>query len=885
MTFLWRPFRVWLLRLGNLFRKERLDLEFAEELDSHLQLHVADNLRSGMSPAEARREALLKLGGLEQTKEIYRDRRTLPFLDLFLQDLRFGARMLCKNPGFTAIAILTLGLGIGANTAIFSLVNGILLVSLPYPHPEQLIAIRGTYPKGGIVAMREQVRTMDVAAYYEGHQFNLTGAGEPVRLTGTLVSAELFSVLGARPELGRIFYPGEDLAGQDNYVILSHSLWQQRFSADRSIIGRSIELEGVGRQVVGVMPAEFRFPSTKTQVWIPLHNDPRNTTLFWADDYMPVLARLRPGSAIPQARAEIQGFQAHVKELFPFPMPASWNADISVIPLQSGMVADVRLRLFMLLGAVTLVVMIACANVANLTLARAATREKEIAVRAALGAGTQRIVRQLLTESVLLASLGGLLGVLLATVGLSVLKTMLPADTPRLADTHMDWRVLAFTGALAIFTGILSGLAPALQSSRTAATEALRSGGRGGALPVSRRLRSGLVIGEVAFAVLLVIAAGLLIRSFWALSHVNPGFRSEHMLTARITPNQSFCSDPERCLTFYRGILAQTQTLPGVTGAALVNTLPLGGRVQKRSLDLENYTPPSGLNSPLFWLHAVTPGYFRLMGIPVLSGRDFTDSDLSGAPVVVVTVETAQRYWPNQSAVGKHIRLLDDKVWRTVIGVIANVRAYDLQQNAPNWIAGTLYVPYNSAATLEDRRIPAEMSIVIHTNSDDPHIGTMLRDLVVTTNPEVPVSDIKSMSAVVSDAVATPKSTAVLFLIFAGLALTLGAIGIYGVLSFLVSNRTREIGLRMAIGAQRLNVLWSVMKEGGKFSLTGIALGVAGAFALMRLLSSELYAVSASDPATFSTVAVIVAGISSLACYLPARRATLVDPMVALRYE
>ena len=403
---------------------------------------------------------------------------------------------------------------------------------------------------------------------------------------------------------------------------------------------------------------------------------------------------------------------------------------------------------------------------------------------------------------------------------------------------------------------------------------------------MSQRLRGSLAIAQVAFAVMLVIAAGLLIRSFWALSHIDPGFRPEHVMTARITPNQSFCSDAERCLTFYRNLLDQVRTSSAIAGAALVNTLPLGGRVAKRSLNVENYTPPPGQDlAPLFWLHVVTPDYFRVMGIPLLSGRTFVDADVSGEPIAIVTAETARRFWPNQNAVGKHIHLLDDKSWRTVVGVISDVRAFDLHQNIPTWMRGTAFVPYNSNATLEDRRIPAEMTIVVRTTSDESQAVTMLREAVSGLNQEVAVGEEKKMAAVVSEAVATPRSTATLFVVFAGLALTLGTIGIYGVLSFLVSNRTREIGVRMALGAQRGDVLRSVMGEGAKLSLTGIAVGMAGAFVLMRVLSSELYGVGATDPLTFGAVAILVAVVAMTACYVPARRAMRVDPIVALRYE
>jgi putative ABC transport system permease protein len=801
------------------------------------------------------------------------------------QDVHYGLRVLAKNPGFTAIAVLTLALGIGANTAIFSLVHGILLQPLPYPSPEQLVSVTGSYPRGAFVAMRGQVRTLEVATYAEGHEFNLTGQGEPVRLAGAFVSAELFSLLNALPEKGRTFYPGEDAAGQDNYVILSHALWEQRFAGDPAIVGRSIELEGVNRQVVGVMPESFRFPSAKTELWIPLHNDPRAVFEYWAGDFMPVVGRLRRAAGIAEARAEIRTFQSRVFALFPWAMPASWNADVSVVPLQNGMVADVRVRLVLLLAAVALVLLIACANVANLTLSRSATREKEFNIRFALGAGRQRIARQLLTESVLLASMGGLLGLFFASAGLSLLRAALPAGTPRLADVHINWQVLAFTGGLAMITGLIFGLAPALQSSRQGQvlTDALKSGGRGSVVFVSQRLRSSLVAGEVAFAVLLVIAAGLLIRSFWALSHVNPGFRAQQVVTARITPNESLCNDAARCLDFYRDVLEQLRNSPGVTSAALVNTLPLGGRVSKRSLEVEDLN--SGEISPLFWLDIITPDYFRTMGISLLAGRPFADCDTTGAPVAIVSAETARRFWPNESAIGKHVRLLDEKEWRTIVGVTEDVRAYDLQQNVPNWIRGTAYVPYNRTATLETRRIPADMTVAIRMASDTAQAGAMFRRVVTDLNPQVPVSEVKTMSAVISEAVATPASTTSLFVTFAGLALLLGMIGIYGVLSFLVSKRTREIGIRMALGAQRRDVLLLIIKEGAKFAFVGVALGVAGAFGVSRLLASQLYGVSATDPITYAAVAIAMTVVTLLACYIPARRAMRIDPLVALRYE
>jgi predicted permease len=807
-------------------------------------------------------------------------------METFWQDIRFGLRMLVKNPGFTVVAVLTLALGIGANTAMFSLVNGILLRPLPFAKPSELVSITGTYPKGGFVAMREQMKSLNVAGYVEGHEFNLTALGEPVRLNGTLVSAELFLVLGARPELGRPFYPGDDKAGQDGYVILSHALWQERFAGDPSIIGRSVELEGVSRRVVGVMPADFRFPSSKTQVWIPFHNDPRDTVAYWADDFMPVIGRLRAGATIPQARAEIRLFQERVLKLFPWPMGKSWNTDVSVIHLRDGLVGDVRSRLFLLLGAVGLILLIVCVNVANLTLSRAATREKEIALRTAMGAGRFRVVRQLLTESVLLSLTGGLLGVAFAAEGLNLLKSVLPADTPRLVDAHIDWRVLAFTAGLAIVTGLLFGLAPALQSTRIALAGTLNAASRGGAATVSHRLRGALAIAEVALAVLLVTAAGLLIRSFWALSHVDPGFRAGQLVTARITPNEDFCNDPKRCTSFYNELISRVQAVPGVTAAALVNTLPLDGRVAKRALEIENVTVAAGEPGPLFWMDAITPDYFHVMNISLVAGRGFTSADTTGtAPVAMVTAATAKRFWPDRSAVGGHVRFSGDQEWRTIVGVVSDVRAYDLRSNIPDWINGTIYVPYATNATLERGRVPSDMTIILQAGSDESQIQGELRRTVAALNGEVPVLEVKPMRAVVAESVSAPASITFLFVAFALLALVLGIIGIYGVLSFLVSTRTREMGIRVALGAQRSDILRLVMKDGARFALIGVSLGVLSALALSRLLASELYGVSPADPLTFLVAASIMTLVTLLACYVPTRRAMRVDPMVALRYE
>ena len=869
--------------------RSSMENEMDDELRFHIEARAEDLLREPAVDAftreEAFRQARLEFGAVDKAKEECRETRGIGTFETLAQDLKYGARVLRNSPGFTAVAVMTLALGIGANTAIFSLVDGILLRPLPYAQPEKLVDVTGTYPKGAFVAMRERVTSFQPAAYMEGHEFNLTGQGEPERLTGTFVSAEFFSVLGANASPGRTFYPGEDRAGQDNFVVISNSLWQRRFGSDPSLVGKPISLEGVSRTIVGVMPAGFRFPSAKTDVWIPLDNDPRNTQSYWAGDFLSIFGRLRPGETTERARTEIRMFQSRVGELFPWPMPASWNADVSVVPLANGLVADVRSRLVLLLGAVGLILLIACVNVANLALSRAATREKEIAVRTAIGAGRVRLVRQLLTESVLLSFIGAAVGVLLATEGLQILKIALPPDTPRLADVHIDWRVLLFTGALAILTGFLFGLAPALHSSRTAIAESLGSASRSAAKSVSQALRGTLATAEIALAVLLLIAAGLLIRSFWSVSHANPGFRIEKTVTARVTPNEEFCNDPQRCLTFYGELLRRIEAEPGISAAAFVNTLPRDGRIAKRSLEIEGHPMAENTPLPLVWLNVVTPGYFRVMNVPVSAGRAFHMQDETSAPVAVMSAATARLLWPNEAAVGKHFRFAGEQEWRTVVGVVPDVRAYTFTQNKPDDFDGVIYVPYSTKATMEDGRIPSDMTVAINTQLDDRHVQDILRGIVANLNPEVPASDVRPMTRVVAESVETPASTAWLFVAFAGVALLLGVIGIYGVLSFLVAKRTREIGIRMALGAQKRDVLWMVMREGATYSLIGISAGLVLSILATRMLASELYGVSPVDPLAFVFAALVMGTVTMIACYIPTRRAMKIDPLTALRHE
>jgi predicted permease len=874
------------LWVRSLFQRRQVDQELDEELAYHLEHRTEEFIAKGWTAAAARDAASRELGSLTRVTEQVRDTWRINWIESSVQDVAYGARVLRKSPGFTLVAVTTLALGIGANTAIFSLVNGILLRPLPFPDPDRLVRVTGSYPQGGVVALRAQATTMDVASYAEGHDFNMTGWGEPLRLTGTLVSAELFSVLGTPVAVGRTLVSGEDLAGRDQVVVLSHALWQQRFGSDPAIIGRSLTLDGVGHLIVGVMPPGFGFPSARTELWKPLHIDSQRAGTYWAGDYMPVVGRLRPGVSVDQAGSEARLLQSRLPALFPWPMPSSWNADVDAVALQRDMVGDVRTRLLLLLGAVGLVLGIACANVANLLLSRGATREGEMAVRVALGAGRLRIIRQLLTESVLLACAGAALGMGLAASGLNLLKVVLPADTPRLAEVSLDWRVLGFAAALAVIAAMIFGLAPAFHAARLTLTDSLKSGTRGGSAAGAQRVRRALVVGEVALAAMLVAASGVLIRSFWNLSHVNPGFRSERVVTMRISPNDTYCATAERCVSVHRAFLDRVRALPGLSDAAVVNTLPLGGRIDKRAVSVQEFVAGRNESEPLLWLNVISPDYFRVMNIAMRRGRPFNDGDASGnSPVAIVTEATARRFWPDEDVVGKRIRLVGQTEWHTIVGVVAGVRAFDLQRDVPEWIKGTLYVPYGPTAVLENGRLPVAMTLVARTSLDEATTGAMVRQAVGSVNQDTSVSELRTMASVVSQSVAAPRSTTLLFVVFAALAVALGVTGIYGVLSFLVSRRAREIGIRIALGAQRRDVLRLVVGEGATYSLIGISIGLAGAFALTRLMSSELYGVSPTDPLAFGAMAILLFAVTLLACYLPARRAIRVDPLIALRAE
>jgi putative ABC transport system permease protein len=807
-----------------------------------------------------------------------------------LQDLQYGLRMLRKNPGFTTVAVATLALGIGANTAMFTLVNGILLRPLQYAEPDRLVKVTGYYPKGAVAALQELSRTMEVASFSDkpenGSDFNLTGQGEALRVTGSTVSANLFSLLGAGAKLGRTFQPGEDRAGQDRPVILSQALWQNKFQGDPGIIGRIIKINGVDRQVVGVMTPGFSFLVPGAQLWIPSYFDPSNLEDSWEHDFTPVVGRLRPGVTLEQARNEIRGMISQIIPMFPHPIARSWNADATVLPLQQDLVGNVRAKLVVLLGAVGIVLMMACVNVASLLLSLAAGRGKEIALRAALGAARGRIVRQLLTESVVLGLAGGGLSLALAFGALSVLKSLLPADTPRLAEVGMDWRVLTFVTALSLLTGLAFGIAPALRASRLNLAEAVKVGGQRSTDAAGISLRSSLIVGEVALAVVLVVGAGLLTATLSRLMQVKPGFREEHLLTVRVTPDPSSCQERPACVSLYNELLRRAREMAGVSEVTAANTLPLSGEVPYvvAETDAHPLRPGESL-APLLWAGAIAPDYFHLMGIPLLTGREFTDSDSEkSAGVIIVTAATARRFWPGENPVGKHVRMVWDRDWRTVVGVVRDVRQFNLADKPLDWIQGAVYMPYPQSVD-SNHKFPTAMYLIARTSAESSDFGRDIRELVSSINPNVPVGELRTLKAIISDSASQSRSMMWLFVTFGSAALLLAAIGTYGVVSYSTSQRTFEIGMRMALGASRGSIFSLVLGQSVKLVLSGLAIGVPAALALTRILTTFLYGITATDPLTFLEVGGLLLAIAALAGYVPARRASKLDPIVALRYE
>jgi predicted permease len=806
--------------------------------------------------------------------------RRVNYIENFVQDLSFGLRMLRKNPGFTVVAVVTLALAIGANTAIFSVVDGVLLRPLPYAEPNRLVsAVQFSIPRGFFAAARDRSKTTDISAYSYDAGINLTGQGDAVRLLRSKVSVDLFQLLDVNASLGRVFRKDEE---RDGVVILSHALWEQRFSSDPRVIGRWITLDDLSRQVVGVMPASFSLPWSDAQLWIPLDLDPAK---LWGDFEIRMIGRLRPGVSIPQAQADLRALIPGVDRLMPWTMPDRWGYDAQVIPLASYTVGDLRSKLLILLGAVGLVLLIACANLVNLFLGKAAGRRREIAIRATLGAGRSRIVRQLLTESVLLTLAGGAVGLAMALQGIAFLRMLLPGNTPRLASVAIDSRVLIFTASLTVLTGMVFGLAPALSASRLDVEQELKANvERTGVARGQRFLSSALVVTEVALAVVVVVGAGLLVRSLWALTHRDPGLQPEHMLTAHIEQIGSRCRGG--CVNFYNDLMRRLSGLAGVQSVAAAEAVP-GSGVYPTALSVEGH--PDSVNGahPLqAWAFVVTPDYLRSMGIPLLQGRDFTNADRVGSEeVVLLSASAARHFWPGQAPIGKRVKLSWRDDWRVVVGVVGDVREYGLANN-PEWgggTAGDIYFPY-AQGTL-DPGWPAAMTLLVRCQGKPVQFAEELRRAVSSADANVPVSEVRTMGRVLAGSVAEPRSTTWLFLSFAMLALALGTVGVYSVISHSVVDRFHEIGVRMALGALKRDVLTMVVKEGMRLTVLGVAIGLVTALAANRVISSLLYDVKSDDPLTFLAVSVLIPGVALVACCVPARSATKVDPMVALRHE
>ena len=808
-------------------------------------------------------------------------------MENLFQDLRYGIRVLLRKPGFTVIAVIALALGIGANTAIFSAVNAILLRPLPYDDPERLVWIWEHNLASDIQQepisfpnfsdYREQNQVFEDVAAFTRWRPVLTAGGEPERILAEQVSASLFSVLRVEAAAGRTFLHEEDRPGKNNVVILSHGLWERRFGSDKEVVGKTITLNGNPYTVVGVMSNDFRHPAPDarrpTELWTPLGMDA--SRMHRRLDILNVIARLKPTASIEQARVEMGTIGARLDQQYP-ETNAGWG--VTIIPLHERFVGDVRLAMLVLLGAVTFLLLIACANVANLLLVRSTARQKEIAIRKALGATRGRLIRQFLTESLLLAMAGGLVGSLLAVFGINILIALSPGNIPRIGEASLDVRVLGFTLGLSLLTGIIFGLAPALNASNPDLNESLKECGKNpGPGAGGGRLRSLLMIFEVSVALILLIGAGLMIKSFLRLQQVNPGFNPERVLTVELALPRSKYKENHQVLSFYKEVVNRVERLPGVEAAAAVSTLPLGGGVSVLNIEVEGRPQLPAGHVIGAESQVVSPSYFRTMGVPLLKGRLFTDQDVEDAPgVIVINDVMADRYWPNEDPIGKRISLVDALTgpWLTVIGVVENVHQVTLDSE-----------PYPQMYEAYSQNPGWGAALVVRAASDPMNLISAVRTQVSAIDKDQPLYNVRPMEQVLADSVSRQRFNMLLIGIFTAVALVLAAVGIYGVISYSVSHRSHEIGIRMALGARQADILKMVIEHGLKLALAGVGIGLVAAFILTRVMSSLLYGVSAIDPFTFASGAIVLIGVAVMACYIPARRAAKVDPMIALRYE
>ena len=808
-------------------------------------------------------------------------------METILQDIRYGVRVLLKRPAFTFVAVATLALGIGANTAIFSVVNAVLLRTLPYPEPERLVAIwetnaagrevnnRNEVAMGNFLDWRTQQSGFDEIAAITYANLNLTGVAEPERIQGAAVTTNLFSVLGVQPVTGRGFLSEEEKPESPRTVIVSHELWRGRFGSDPDFIGKTLTLNGNQVTVIGIMPPafEFQFPSTRqVEMWLPMRIAAPNTDR--QAHYLYVVGRLKQSVSRDQAQSGMNVLVSQLQQQYP---KTNTDRGANVVSLHEQLVGNVQPYLRVLFAAVGFVLLIACANVASLLLARVTARHKEVAIRMAIGASRWRIVRQLLTESVLLSTVGGLAGLLLAYWETDLLVALAPPDVPRLGDIGLHAPVFVWTLGVSVITGVLFGLAPALGASKPDLNESLKEGGRSIAGPGRSRMRNLLVVSEIALALVLLIGAGLMIRSFARLQHVSPGFDPKNLLTMNISlPRQKY-RENQQINSFFDQLLARVRSVPGVEAVGGIDPLPMGGSDGTTGFVVEGAPPRAIGDRPEVGERTATADYFQTMRIPLLQGRAFSERDREDAPrVVIINEALARRFWPNEDAIGKRLgfRASDPQVWHQVVGIVGNVRHRRLDADPKP----ELFFPYS--------QYPGSfMTLVVRTPSDPVNAISAIRNEVLGLDPDQPVFDMKTMDERLSKTVATSRFVMLLLGAFAGIAMLLAAVGIYGVMAYTVSQRTHEIGVRMALGAGAPEVLKLVVGHGLKLVLAGVAIGVGGALALTRLMESLLFEVSATDPVTFALISAVLTGVALAACFVPARRATKVDPMVALRYE
>jgi len=878
-------------RLHGLLRREAVIGDIDEEMRLHLQMVVEENVERGMPPEEARRAALRSFGNFDKVRERAWEVRGGGVIEAFLQDIRYGARLLARNKGFTTVAVLTLALGIGANTAIFSVVNELLLRPLPFPGAERIVMLWEISPEerhqnptsfANFLSWREQSTAFESMAAFADFRINLTGDGDPEEVTVQLATPELFQVLRIEPVLGRGLRPEDALPGAREVAVLSHGLWQRRFGGDPRLVGKAITINGSPYTVVGILPAGFEWhirqrsrTARGAEIWMALTTPTEGPPM--TGRYLSVVSRLKPGASVAQAEAEIKAIQARLALASP---ERNKGTNAEVIPLREQFVGNVRPALLILLSAVAFVLLIACANVANLLLSRAAAREREIVLRTALGAHRVRVVRQLLTESLLLAFLGCALGLAFAWVGIRVLVAISPRNLIDMQGVGLDLPVLALTVIVSLVTGIVFGLAPALEATRLNLNDALKEGGKGagGRGARAKRMQGGLVVAEIALALVLLASAGLLVKSFIHLQRVDPGFRTENILTLVVPVAGAEYSEGPRFVAFFREATERIRALPGVRDAGIVNFLPLyGGLGAGTGFTVEGWPPPPPGEEPMTEVRVADPGYFRVMDIPILRGRGFTDSEASEArQVVLVSESLARKYFPGEDPIGKRIKvqMSEEPVPTEIIGIVGDVM-YDSLTDVSK---PTVYM------TPPDLVYPF-MTFVIHTSGDPAEMAPTVRRALRSVDPNQPVSSVRSMDEVMGDTVGRARFNTLLLGLFAGLATLLSAIGIFGVMNYSVTLRTREIGLRIALGAQRREVLRLILRQGLLLTATGIAIGLAGALALTRVMSGLLFGVGSTDPSTFAGIVLLLTFVSLIACYLPARRATRVDPLIALRYD